>query len=134
MNEFDLFAAAAGTVISVPTHIVFRHVGMISDRRGYDGLPFIISNSPRAGGLVEEHLTAFTAGNAWRNVGYLGTLQPWQVLYRARVCQRRDYDALTWNCEHFVNHCHGRPETSGQVVMTLVCAALGMALLSATYA
>jgi hypothetical protein len=120
-----LLAAAPGTKISVPTHIFFRHVGLISDRRDWDGLPFIISNSPRAGGLVEEPFASFVGDQSWRLGGYPGNLLPAAVLYRARSCNRRTYDALLWNCENFVNYCHGLPETSSQVVATVMIAVLG---------
>lgn len=126
-----LLAAAPGTKISVPTHIFFRHVGLISDRRKRDGLPFIISNSPRAGGLVEEPFANFVGDQSWRLDGFPGNLLPAAVLYRARTCNRRTYDALFWNCENFVNHCHGLPETSGQGVATVVIATLGVLALGA---
>ncbi|MEI9988964.1 MAG: lecithin retinol acyltransferase family protein [Rhizomicrobium sp.] len=115
----------------MPTHIFYRHVGLISDRRTLDGLPFVISNSTRAGELVEEPLGVFAGDQPWRIDGYPGPLHPWQVIARAHACQRRSYDALTWNCENFVNYCHALPETSGQVVATLVIAALGAVVFGA---
>ena len=127
-----LLTAPPGTKISVPTRIFFRHVGMISDRRHWDGMPLIISNSPRAGGLVEEHFASFAGDQNWRRDGYPGSLPPAAVLYRARTCNRQTEDALLWNFESFVNHCHGLPETSGQVVATVMIAALGALAIGTT--
>ena len=115
----------------MPTHLFYRHMGIVSDVVGYDGKRMIISNSLRAGGIAEEPWDIFSSGCEVRNDGYLGVLSPLQVLYRARFSQRRKYDALTWNCENFVNYCHGVPATSSQVAATLLFALAGTALLAA---
>ncbi len=131
MNKWDLLSALPGTKISVPTHIFYNHVGIVSDLRSYDGYPLIISNSPRAGGVVEETFAEFSEGKPWRLHGFPGGFQPEQVLFRARTCQRRKYDVLTWNCDNFVNYCHGIAAPSGQLIATLAFLAFGAVLLSA---
>lgn len=120
-----------GSVVSVPTHLIYRHMGIVSDVVGDDGKPMVISNSLGAGGIAEEPWDIFSSGHEVRNDGYLGALSPLQVLYRARFSQRRKYDALAWNCENFVNYCHGVPVTSSQVVTTLLVVLAGTALLTA---
>ncbi len=127
--DWMLFTAVPGTVVSVSTHVNYRHVGLLSDRRGYDGLPFVISNAPRAGGVIAEPFGTFAGDRPWRMDGFPGLLAPWEVMLRARTCERRTYDALSWNCENFLNHCHGLPAKSRQVATTLVCAVLGIAAL-----
>lgn len=126
MSNIDIRFVAPGTVISVPTHIFYRHVGLVSDLRDWSGLPFIISNSAKNGGIAEETLAAFADGKAWRYENTPNRLTPRQVLYRARTCARREYHPLQWNCETFVSHCHGMPEQSPQAAATVGMVIVGL--------
>lgn len=133
-NSIDIRVVEPGTVISVPTHIIYRHVGLVSDLRDMNGIPLIISNSPKAGGIIEETLAAFCGDRAWRYEETSSKLTPSQVIYRARTCRRQEYDAISWNCETFKNYCHGMPEESPQVAFTIGLIIAGLVLAAAARA
>jgi hypothetical protein len=119
---------AAGSIVSVPAYVVFRHKGIVSDQ-WYLGEPMVISNSARIGHGAEEPWDVFSSGQHWADEGYLGNLSPHQVLERARASITKLYNPFTWNCDMFVTHAHGLPPTSGQLaVVLLAAAAVGIAL------
>lgn len=118
-----------GTIVSVPVYIFFRHKGIVSDR-WYGGKPVVISNSARAGGIAEEPWDVFTSGQLWAAEGHPGNLLPWEVLHRARSLHGTQYNALTWNCESFVNYCHGLPSSSPQLAAIVVAALVGTAIIA----
>jgi hypothetical protein len=118
-----------GTIVSVPTYVVFRHKGIVSDR-WCRGMPMVISNSARVGAVSEEPWDVFTSGQSWKNEGYPGNLKAWEVLYRARSAPRLQYNAFTWNCEGFVAHCHGLPPTSPQLAAVVIVALVGAAIIA----
>ena len=121
---------APGTVISVPTYILFRHKGIVSDRWKC-GKPMVISNSARAGGIAEEPWDVFTSGQPWTDEGHPGMLTPWEVLNRARSANNTRYHVLNWNCESFAAYCHGLPPNSPQVAAVALLSLAGIALLAA---
>ena len=117
-----------GSIVSVPAYVLFRHKGIVSDRR-YGGKPMVISNSARVGHAAEEPWDVFTSGQGWIDEGYPGALSPWQVLERGRALLNKPYNAFTWNCDMFVLDCHGLPATSVQLSVALLAAALTLAII-----
>ena len=117
-NKYSL---APGTVIAVWVGFI-RHVGIVTDRT-YGAHPSVISNSHRAGGVIEEPLPVFSSGQDVDVVGYPGSLPPQQVLQKARSRIGETWD-LFWNCEHFVKWAHGLRPRSPQLVAgaILMCA------------
>jgi len=85
----------------------------------------VISHSAHYGGVAEESWDQFAGDLPWMNEGYPSSLSPWQVLHRARS-SGKPYNVFAWNCEHFVNDCHGLRPTSPQMAATLLCAAVGI--------
>ncbi len=122
-DQFDF--PPPGSVVSVAAYGPYRHKFIVSDL-WFGGKPMGISYSASNGGFAEEPWDVCTGGQAWRDEGYLGSLEPGQVLYRARYSSRRPYNVLTWNCENFVNMCHGLSPISQQVVATLLVAVVGV--------
>jgi hypothetical protein len=118
---------APGSIVSVPAYVFFRHKGVVSDR-WCAGKPMVISTSARVGHGAEEPWDDFSSGQDWRNDGYPGSLQPWEVLRRARKMLSKPYDPLAWNCDMFVLASHGLPTISLQLVVALALAAAGVAL------
>lgn len=87
----------------------FVHVGVASDRPG-----FVIHNSRRRGGVVEEPLSSFSEGRPVRAV-YPGRLPPKNVVARARTQIGRPYRLFGNNCEHFVRFAHALHHASPQL-------------------
>lgn len=102
-----------GTVISVDMGL-YDHIGIVTDQY-VNGVPAVISNSLKNGGVSEESLADFTGGHLVSTVGYLGNLPVRQVLQRARSKIGTKWDLLLWNCEHFVRWAHGLNPASPQV-------------------
>jgi len=77
-----------------------------------------ISNSSHHGGVVEEPLALIVnRGNgarSWYTVNP-GRLAVEQVIANARALRRKTYDALAYNCEHFIRHAAGLVPKSPQV-------------------
>jgi hypothetical protein len=120
----------AGTILSVPAYIVFRHKGIVSDR-WHSGKPMVISNSARAGGVAEEPWDVFTSGQPWEVEGHPANLTPWEALQRARSAPRLSYNPFTWNCETFVAYCYGLPQTSPQLAIVVIVAVLAATFIAA---
>lgn len=120
---------AAGTIVSVPAYVIFRHKGIVSDR-WYGGKPMVISNSARAGGVAEEPWDVFTSSQAWKEESNPGKLTSWEVLHRARSTPPKSYNAFTWNCESFVAYCHGLPPASPQLAVALAIALVSAAIIA----
>jgi hypothetical protein len=121
---------APGSIVSVPAFVIFRHKGIVSDR-WWNGKPTVISNSARAGGIKDEPWDVFASGQDWADEGHPGNLTAWDVLHRARFPQRRQYNAIDWNCEDFVSYCHGLPTQSPQRTAVAIVAVIGLALAAA---
>lgn len=124
-----------GTVVTVQMKGLFKlahHFALVSDRRGADGLPMVVTNSGDFGGPAEQSWSAFVKGRSYRAF-YPSTLPPGTVLYNARSMFGTRYNFLHWNCEHFANACHGRPVQSHQIRNGLAFAAMvgGLALMAA---
>lgn len=109
----------AGSVVSVPLWVVFRHRGIVSDR-WCRGQPMVISNSARAGGIAEEPWELFSGGQTVTPEGYPSTLPRHEVLHRARSLVGRAYNALVWNCDHLTRYAHGQEPQSPQVTAILL--------------
>lgn len=102
---------SAGTVVRAGRGF-YSHVGMLA---GYNiaGQRLVLSHSPK--GIVEEPIDVFAEGNFVNVEGYLGKLNPSEVLARARSQRGATYSLLGRNCEHFVRFAHGIPEESPQL-------------------
>jgi hypothetical protein len=120
----------AGTVVSIPIALFYKHKGIVSDRWN-GGKPMIISNSARSGGVHEEFWDVFAEGGTVMVDGYLGGLPNFEVLSRAKSLISSQYDLLRWNCEHFVAYAHGLKPTSPQVAVTVAIATLCIGVLAA---
>lgn len=109
------FYLIPGTAIGVWVRGVL-HEGIVSNLRGIDGLPYVISNSARVGHGAEEPWQAFTGG---RKAHLLRKLSPRlsasTVLARARSMLNKKWDVFTWNCQHFVREAFGLPVESPQL-------------------
>lgn len=103
-----------GTVVAVNVGPI-THVGVVTDKI-VDGLPTVISNSMRAGGVAEEPLGLFANGGQVWLLGYIGRLSPHEVIERARSQIGKQWN-LFWNCEHLVRWVHGLKPESPQLVM-----------------
>lgn len=119
-----------GTVVSIPTFVIYRHKGIVSDR-WYNGKPMIISNSARAGGVQEEPWDVFAEGYIVTEDGYPSGLPSYEVVSRARSFIGTLYDLFSWNCDHLVAAAHGLEPQSLQVAATVAVAALCFAVLAA---
>lgn len=106
-----------GTVVTVQMKGLFRlahHFALVTDRRDADGMPVILANSGDTGGPAEFSWNAFVQGRHYRAF-YPSNLPSDRVLYNAYSMLGTRYSFLHWNCEHFVNACHGRPAQSHQL-------------------
>ncbi len=124
-----------GTVVTVQMKGLFRlahHFALVSGKKGPDGKPIVIANSGETGGPGEQNWTDFVKGRSYRSF-YPSNLASGTVLYNAYSMFGTHYDFFHWNCEHFVNACHGRPAQSHQIRGGLVLAALmgGLAIAAA---
>ncbi|MFA6309973.1 MAG: lecithin retinol acyltransferase family protein [Sterolibacterium sp.] len=91
------------------------HVGIVSDKY-VNGVPMVISNSRRTGGVAEEPLNIFQGGYALVDVAQATASMPvWQVLLRARSMIGSRWNLFSWNCEHFVNWAYGFEAKSRQL-------------------
>lgn len=94
-----------GTIVAVDVGV--WHEGIVSDRRGDDGAPLVISCSRRAGCAREEPWGTFApAGCPVAVVGYPSSLPPRTVLARARARLGETWTPLR-NCEAFARGAHG---------------------------
>jgi hypothetical protein len=116
----------AGTVIRV-SHVLFDHVGMLSDRY-VCGERGVISFSSKAGGMAEEPFSVFAAGKEVMVDGYLGTLPPESVMQRARSKASQEYRVLGFNCEHFIRYAHGLQIESPQLQFWVAASATAIAV------
>jgi len=119
-----------GTVVSIPTFLIYRHKGIVSDR-WYNGKPLIISNSARANGVQEEPWEVFAEGHIVKVEGYPSNLSNHEVVSRAQSYIGTQYDLFSWNCEHLVAVAHGLKSQSPQVAATVAVAALCFTVLAA---
>jgi hypothetical protein len=111
-----------GTIVSCRVGL-WNHKGIVSDRQ-IGGKPTVLANSMRSGGFIELTWDDFSGGQHVFLDGYPGQLPSWEVIHRARSLYDRKYDAIFWNCEHFVNVCHGLRPGSPQLIVTAVVALL----------
>lgn len=116
-----------GSVVSIPFLHVYRHLGIVSDRF-HGGKPMVISNSARKGGVHEEPWDVFSQRRAVTVESSAPALFPVEAISRARSRIGTGYDALKWNCEHFVSFAKGESPSSPQVQATFAVAALGWML------
>ncbi len=121
-------ALAPATLISVPTHLIYRHFGIVTE------FGTVISNSARAGGVREESIVEFSGGKTWRIERRPSDMAWWNVVRRARSAQPRPYNLLSWNCETFVSFAYGLPPQSSQVEVSLLVALTGLLAVSAARA
>lgn len=132
MNGMSPLHLRPGTVVTVQMKGFFKlahHFALVTNRIGSDGRPLVVANSGETGGPSEQRWTDFVKQRDYRAF-YPSTLSPETVLYNAYSMFGTRYDFFHWNCEHFVNACHGRPAQSHQIRSGLVLAALmgGLAL------
>jgi hypothetical protein len=115
-----------GTVLAARKG-AFTHFGILVSH-GDGGFPTVISNSGKAGRVIEQHLPAFGGGEEVRIVGYPGELSEKAVVQRAVGLLVRRYDPLFYNCEHFANDVHGMVVRSRQVwaVVAVVVGAIAL--------
>ena len=102
-----------GTIVAVAVGPV-EHVGILAGQTP-DGRLTVISNSRRAGGVVEEPIDSFAGGAKVRVLSYPGILAPAAVVWRARSRLGQRWNLFNWNCEHFVRWVHGLKPTSPQL-------------------
>jgi hypothetical protein len=106
-----------GTVVTVQMKGLFKlahHFALVTDKLGPDGMPIVVSNSGDTQGPAEFSWSDFVQGRQYRSF-YPSDLPPKTVLYNAYSMFETRYSFLHWNCEHFVNACHGKPAQSHQL-------------------
>jgi hypothetical protein len=118
---------APGVVVSIPTHLFYRHKGIVSDRLS-GGKPMVISNSARRGGVYEESWDQFSEGQQVSSEGYPGTLPYYEVIARAHEKIGSRYNVFNWNCDSLANYAHGLPTQSPQLALTLLLLGVGLAV------
>ena len=117
-----------GHVVWVPTHLLWRHRGIVSDR-WHMGAPMVISASARAGRVREEPWAVFAGGRPVWDEGYPSQLPNSEVMRRARSLIGSPYRLLAFNCDHFVAFAHGEDEPqSSQVGVTLAVALVAVVI------
>ena len=113
-----------GTVVAIGIRWTpFYHVGLVGDSVSNDGMPMIISNSQRSGGVAEEPLANYGDAGSFRILGYWSELAPAEVLHRARRYLGTKWHLTNWNCEHFVRVAHALKSESPQLKVGLTLAA-----------
>lgn len=118
-----------GSVISIPFLLVYRHLGIVSDR-WHGGKPMVISNSARRGGVHEEPWDVFAQGKPVTVEKSHSDMPRREAVTQARSRIGTRYDALTWNCEHLVSDARGFRPSSPQVLATLAVVVLGWMLVA----
>jgi hypothetical protein len=108
-----------GTIVTAPMKGwlgLTQHFGIVTPKRGEDGMPVMVANSISNGGPGEEDWDKFTEGKRLLSGAYYPSSRPPDlVLERAYQLFGTRYHLLKWNCEHFANVCHGLPARSRQV-------------------
>lgn len=82
------------------------HEGLISDRSSEAGRPYVLNKSKRLGYVADEPWESFCGGRPVYVVGYPGSLDPEEVIRRARARVGERW-AVGANCQHFTRECHG---------------------------
>lgn len=124
--DYRQISLPPGTVIGVRSGPI-EHVGIVTDAR-VDGMPAVISNSRSHRGVREESLKRFARGRPIRIHKPMSALPGEEVAIRARRMIGRRYDALRFNCEHFVRIAHGLKPRSPQLHGALAIAAGALAI------
>jgi hypothetical protein len=109
----------SGTIVSVPTYVFFRHVGIVSNR-WLDGKPMVISNSCRLGGVFETSWDEFSQGLPvyLESKDPPGSLSRLEILHRARSVIGTRYDLFAWNCDDLVGYARGVKPNITQLKIT----------------
>lgn len=124
--DYCQVALPPGTVIGVRSGLI-EHVGIVTDQT-IEGMPAVISNSYAHRGVREEPLSSFARGRPFRIHKKMSDLPEHEVTARARRMIGRRYDAVRFNCEHFVRVAHGRKPSSPQLHTALALAAGALAV------
>ena len=138
MREIPARFLPPGTIVTAPMKGwlgLTQHFGLITHQRGADGMPVMVANSLSSRGPAEESWDKFTEGKGLHtSASYPSALTPDAVLANAYRLFGSRYHLLKWNCEHYVNACHGLPVISRQVgraQFAFVAIAGGIALAAA---
>ena len=99
------------------------HVGIVTDRY-FDGMPMVISNSHRAGGVAEEPLAVFQGSYPLVPVVQPRALPVGHILFLSRQKLGTRWNLLSWNCEHFVRWAYGLEPMSPQLKQASVVVGL----------
>lgn len=105
--------AQPGSVVAIQLPF-YRHFGIVTDRF-WQGERTVISNSWKAGGVVEQPIAEFCDGLSIMDVTYPGLLTAQIVVRRATSRLGEKYSLLTWNCEHLFRFAHGLTPSSPQI-------------------
>lgn len=104
-----------GTVVATGiSWTPFYHVGLLTSDIA-NGVPTVISNSQRNGGVAEEPMADFGDVGSIRVLGYWSDLNSEEVLQRARRYLGSKWSLTGWNCEHFVRAAHAVKVESPQL-------------------
>lgn len=126
MPKKTLAAFAPGQAIRT-SRLVYWHKGIATDQ-WLSGEQMVISCSGRAGRVVVEPMSVFSAGMGAEEIPQLSAMSREIVLYRARQMLGKPYSLTDFNCEHFLYQAFGLPPQSPQVA-TLIGLVAGFALL-----
>lgn len=109
-----------GDVVSTPARVIssIRHVGIWDEEAGL----FIHNNSP--GGVQYITASDFINGS-FIILKRAAPGRDGEAVRRARAMIGREYDTLTFNCEHFVNYVTEGQKTSPQLNSAVTTSLLG---------
>lgn len=116
-----------GSVVAIQLPL-YKHFGVVTDRF-YRGERTVISNSWKAGRVVEQPFTVFSGDFPIVDISYPSLLAAPIVVRRATSRLGDIYSLLTWNCEHLIRFAHGLKPSSPQIKVMLLA---GLALIAVT--
>lgn len=113
MRKATFAVFAPGQAIRT-SRLVYWHKGIATDR-WINGEQLVISCSGRAGKVVLEPMSVFSAGMGAEAMLQLSVLPRKIVLHQALQMLGKPYSLANFNCEHFLYQAFGLPPQSPQV-------------------
>ncbi len=107
-----------GSVVAIQLPL-YKHFGVVTNRF-HRGERTVISNSWKAGGVVEQPFTVFSCGLPIAAMDYPSLLPAKIVVSRATSRLGEKYSLVTWNCEHLIRYAHGLKLSSPQIGIAIL--------------
>lgn len=96
---------------------LFQHVGICAGFEPISGTPLIAHNSAKFGEVKISLLSEFAHGKRISVRAHKSDRQPWHISQAITGLIGKRYDALRYNCEHFVSEALGYRAHSPQLVL-----------------